>query len=517
VIGAGTIPVERWFGAPAPRPHARAALFCLPYAGAGTSAFHGWAEALGAEVDVQPVALPGREGRIAEPPEIDVAEVAAALAARVSDSSPSRVGATTSPEGRPYAIYGHSMGGRLGAEVVHRLRHLGAPLPVRLYLGGCRPPGTANPLTGLTRAGDGELVARLAALGGVPAEVLGEPELLALLLPAIRADLEWIDRHADRPEPPVPVPVPVPVVAFAGADDPVAAPTEMCGWARHTTAGFRLETLPGDHFFLHRSRQRLTAAIRADLLAACSGAAPDLLAGLRAGLRVDLRVEIPAADEVHVWHATLDRLPGLAAATGELSPSEARRAARLRRAVDRDRYVARSVLLRRLLARYGVTLGNGELPRGPGGKPRPPGDGSLRFSLSHSAGTVLVAVANGQEVGVDVERVMPMADLSAFCAGAMHPDELAEHQRLPEADRLHHALALWTAKEAVLKATGDGLGVEPDRLSFAGPQARAWRPRVPGDLCRLAGWRVTHLDLPGAIGAVAVARDAWRLRLAVTP
>jgi surfactin synthase thioesterase subunit/phosphopantetheinyl transferase len=484
VTGTGTVGgLGRWFGAPAPRPDARAVLFCLPYAGAGASAFHGWAEALGALVDVQPLALPGKEGRIAEPPEIDVAAVATALAGRAHQ--------------RPYAIYGHSMGARLGFEVVRELRRRGARFPLRLYLGGSRPPGMANPLAGLASAGDVELVARLAALGGVPDEVLAEPELLELLLPAIRADLDWIDRYHDQPAPPLPVPI----VAFAGADDPVAAPYDLCGWSAHTSAGFWLHTLPGDHFFVRGQRDALAATIRADLLTArAGGTGPE--------------VEAPAAgevhvDEVHVWHAQLDGLPGLAAATSELSPSEARRAARLRRPVDRDRFVARSALLRRMLASYGAPAGTEELPRDAGGKPRSPVAG-LGFSLSHSAGTVLLAVVAGQEVGVDVERVAPMADLEAFCSSALHGDELVEHRALPAGERIRHALRLWTAKEALLKATGDGLAVEPSLVSFAGQPPGPWRPRVPGDLARLAGWRVSHLELPGALGAVAVALDGPR-------
>jgi surfactin synthase thioesterase subunit/phosphopantetheinyl transferase len=500
-VTTGLGQVERWFAAPASRTRAPAILFCLPYAGAGASAFHGWAAALGPDVDVRPVVLPGREGRIAEPPGFEVAELARVLAAAAD---------------RPYAIYGHSMGGRLGFEVARELRRAGGPLPLRLYLGGCRPPdpvppglglaghssgvsGTrvADPLAGLSRATEGELVARLRRLGGLPEEVVAEAELLELLLPAIRADLAWLDGYRYQPEPPLPVPI----AAFAGADDPVATPFDMLAWAAHTTARFWLRTEPGDHFFLHRRRDRLAAVIRADLLAACSRTAAE------GALRP------PDADEVHLWHAFLDELPALGEALNELSPAERDRAARLRRPVDRRRYVARCALLRRLLARYGVPVLTEELPAGPRGKPGLPAGQAVRFNASHSAGRALIAVTSGMEVGVDVERVAPLADLEAFCLGAMHPDELAEHRGLPEERRLEHALALWTAKEAVLKASGDGLHVEPSGLSFAGQASPPWRARVPAGLERLDRWLVRHLDLGGAIGAVALERDGWRPRL----
>ena len=52
------------------RPNARIRLFCFPHAGGGTSAFRMWSEGLPSTVEVCPIQLPGREGRISEPPEL---------------------------------------------------------------------------------------------------------------------------------------------------------------------------------------------------------------------------------------------------------------------------------------------------------------------------------------------------------------------------------------------------------------------------------------------------------------
>src|SRR5262245_63313639 len=64
----------------AARPDAAIILFCLPYAGAGAGAFRAWRDAFPAAIDVQPIQLPGRENRIADPPVIDPDEVARAIA-----------------------------------------------------------------------------------------------------------------------------------------------------------------------------------------------------------------------------------------------------------------------------------------------------------------------------------------------------------------------------------------------------------------------------------------------------
>ncbi|NRQ32611.1 lantibiotic dehydratase [Nonomuraea sp. NN258] len=244
--------MTNWFSTPHRRPGARVRLLCLPYAGAGAAAFRGWSAAAGPDVEVLAAVLPGRESRIMESAAFELGELADAVAALAD---------------RPYAIYGHSMGGRVGFELVRELRRRGAPLPVGLYLGGCRPPGQADPLAGLSAVSDDTLLARLSELGGMPEELLAEPELLALVLPALRADFGWLDAYRYHPG----EPLPVPITAFAGETDAAVPAEAMRHWAAHTSAAFDLHVEPGGHFFLHDSKDRILDAVRADLLAAATG------------------------------------------------------------------------------------------------------------------------------------------------------------------------------------------------------------------------------------------------------
>ncbi|HEX3789595.1 MAG TPA: thioesterase domain-containing protein [Pseudonocardiaceae bacterium] len=245
-------------------------LFCLPYAGGGAVAYRGWQDSLPRTVRLDVVALPGRETRLAEPPSFQVRDIAAALAGRID---------------RPYAVYGHSMGGRVAFEVVRELRRMNVPLPMRLYVAACRPPHVPEPLPEAARGSDDALIREVTALGGTPEEIFADPDLRSIVLPIIRADFEWLDRYRYVPEPPLSVPI----VGIAAVDDPTAAPDEMAGWARHTTGPFRLHSLRGGHFFLSGEREQVTGLIAADLLDA----------GFRAGRPRPLA--LPAADEVHVF------------------------------------------------------------------------------------------------------------------------------------------------------------------------------------------------------------------------
>lgn len=240
-----------WFPTTGSRPDAPVQLFCLPYAGAGASAFRHWRDGIGADVEVLPVQLPGREARIVEAPDLVVADVADAVADRVD---------------RPYAIYGHSMGGWLGFEVVRELRRTGRPLPVRLYVGGCRAPHLTDlsHFDGLSRVDDRELLRRLRAGGGLPAEVLDHPELVELLMPLLRADFGWVDRYRCAPA----EPLPVPIVVFSGRTDQAVSRAQSAAWAQHTDAGFTLHDIDGGHFFLNDRLADVLALLRADLLGA---------------------------------------------------------------------------------------------------------------------------------------------------------------------------------------------------------------------------------------------------------
>ncbi|RLK25027.1 surfactin synthase thioesterase subunit [Micromonospora sp. M71_S20] len=231
-------------------------LFCLPYAGGGATVFRRWQDGLGPDVEVLPVQLPGRENRIGENPVFEVVDVAYAIAERIRG---------------PYAIYGHSMGGRVGFEVVRELRRAGRPLPLRLYVGGARAPHVHAPshFDGLSRVDDGELLRRLEAGGGMPAGLLEYPELVELLLPLLRADFAQVDDYRYTPE----EPLPMPIVAFSGRGDNTVSREHSDGWREHSAAGFTLHEIDGGHFFLNERLPDLLAVIRADLTAARTDAA----------------------------------------------------------------------------------------------------------------------------------------------------------------------------------------------------------------------------------------------------
>jgi medium-chain acyl-[acyl-carrier-protein] hydrolase len=239
-----------WLTNPRPAPDARLRLFCVPYAGSGPSAFRTWPAALPASVEVRPVQLPGREGRFREPAHTRLVALAAALAEGLLDDLD-----------RPFAFFGHSMGALVAFEVARQLRRRGAPAPAGLVVSGRPAPQLGPRAAPLHALPDDKFVAALAARGGLPEAVRQDPELLAVVLPALRADLVACETYAYMAEPPLDCPV----TAYGGLQDPQAGWSDLQAWAQQTTARFGLRMFPGGHFFLHGAQPQVLAALARDV------------------------------------------------------------------------------------------------------------------------------------------------------------------------------------------------------------------------------------------------------------
>lgn len=169
---------------------------------------------------------------------------------------------------------------------------------------------------------------------------------------------------------------------------------------------------------------------------------------------------------------------------------------------------AARTVLDRLLSGYAGTDHVLEIARGAYGKPYAPASLGLDFNLSHAGHHVLLAFARGQELGVDLERDERRLSLLEIARRFFAPDEAEALERLPADARLPCFLQLWTRKEAVLKALGQGLNFGLDRLTFAvgtDGEVGALR-RIAAEAGPAAEWRLCAVQpAPGLIGALA-----WR-------
>ncbi|OOG62475.1 4-phosphopantetheinyl transferase [Rhodanobacter sp. B04] len=131
-------------------------------------------------------------------------------------------------------------------------------------------------------------------------------------------------------------------------------------------------------------------------------------------------------------------------------------------------------------------------------------DRGIGFNWSHSGEHAVIAVGRHVTPGIDLERLRPRPRALDIAQRYFSADEAALLAALPAADRSAAFLELWTAKEAVLKALGRGIGFGLHRLSIARVDAQLRLLRLEGDDARC--WQLHPL----AVGSALLAALAWR-------
>ncbi|MCX8048542.1 MAG: 4'-phosphopantetheinyl transferase superfamily protein [Methylohalobius sp.] len=198
---------------------------------------------------------------------------------------------------------------------------------------------------------------------------------------------------------------------------------------------------------------------------------------------------LPRADEVILWRMSL-LLPAqdLALCQEVLSREEWLRVERLLQPINRRRYIACWGQVRWLLSLIlGVRPQALEFTRGTWGKPYLPESFGLAFNLSHSGDWLWLGVARDRELGVDIELIRPLAGLERLARRCLTSMEWEAWQKLPEPKRLGAFFRFWTLKEALAKASGQGLRLGVSNCAFVlglGPV------QVPEACAPAASWQV---------------------------
>lgn len=223
-----------------------------------------WRRSAPAWLDIRPLELPGRGSRSGEPLATDLIDLAAQLARELR-------GETC----RPYALFGHSLGSLLAFELACAIRAQGLPPPRALVVSGGSAPALRDYLRFRQPLDDEQLLHELGSLQGTPSAALQDAELMALMLPVVRADFLLCGRYRYQPTAALQCPLHV----FAGTDDRASA-EQLQAWSEHTDVSFSLDFFPGGHFFIHEHESAVLERLAARLSTciALQAPAPDRFA-----------------------------------------------------------------------------------------------------------------------------------------------------------------------------------------------------------------------------------------------
>lgn len=231
-------------------PHAALRLFCFPYAGGSASVFRSWPESLPSFVDLCCVDFPGRGALITQPPFTRMSSLIDALA-----------GLLVRYLDLPFAFFGHSMGALVSFEAAREFRRRQSLQPEALFVASRRAPHLPERMPPLHDLPESEFIPELQRLAGTPEDVLNDRELIAIFLPTIRADFAVCETYTYSPEDPLACRI----VAFGGLQDQETTVAETEAWGEQTRGEFRVQMLPGGHFFPHTAKRLLLRALEEEL------------------------------------------------------------------------------------------------------------------------------------------------------------------------------------------------------------------------------------------------------------
>ena len=242
---------NNWFVCPLTNPEAETRLFLFPYAGGGPAAFGKWPAELPGNIETWIVHYPGRGSRHNELPVKQIITLTERLFQAIQPLLD-----------KPFAFFGHSLGGLVAFGLTRNLHRQNLPQPQMLFISACGAPGIPDPHPPIHALPDAEFPQALQDLNGIPAEIFNLPELMELLLPALRADFEAIESYRYTSNE---LPLNCPIIALGGLYDPRVSRERLDGWTLQTNAGFKSHYFPGDHFFINTAREAVIAFIATEL------------------------------------------------------------------------------------------------------------------------------------------------------------------------------------------------------------------------------------------------------------
>ncbi len=267
-----TIPevINPWIAFRKKQPEAQCRLFCFPYGGGGASIYREWQKELPASIEVCPIQLTGREGRMNEKPYNNLDTLIDALVDNLQ-----------SELDLPFAFFGHSFGSLIAFELTRRLRRLALPKPSHLFVSAFPDPRTPTrsldnllaqlktihiSLSDIDNSASVELLSdeQLSQLSDIFNENgiadygdhLMNREIIKVLLPIFMGDMGIVKSYQYHDEAPLDLPISV----FLGLRDTWVDRNDLLKWKEHTLQTCEISEYDSGHLFIK------DRAIRRDIL-----------------------------------------------------------------------------------------------------------------------------------------------------------------------------------------------------------------------------------------------------------
>ncbi len=228
------------------KPNAKLRLLCFPYAGGSANIFRSWGSYLTDEVELVAVQLPGRGRRLMEPPHSDMKQIVDELirySEQVTDL--------------PLVIFGHSLGGCVAFEFMKHLDNQRHTCPKLFICSASRPPQLPSSIRNIKNMSDKTFIDLVRSMESTPKEILGCEEMMALLLPMLKADFTISEQYRNRDN----RKFSVSCMVLIGSSDRNLSKDNASLWNEYFHSKPKLVEIQGGHFFIHSSEKELLTVI----------------------------------------------------------------------------------------------------------------------------------------------------------------------------------------------------------------------------------------------------------------
>ncbi len=227
-------------------------LFCLPCAGGGQAMYNGWGKILGDNVLVTPIELSGRGRRFSEPLYCNIEEALKDIYDEVCSNI----------DNNEISFFGYSMGALLSYEVAKRLETQENVQIKHIFLGASDPPKRQrHPVFSILNKG--RLKKAIIDMGGIPKEIIAQPEFLDFYMPVIENDLRVMEEYVVGIEV---YKLNCDASIFYAPNDLYTHCEELLKWSNFIHGKCSWFEYQGEHFFLNDYKNEILQRIKEQLI-----------------------------------------------------------------------------------------------------------------------------------------------------------------------------------------------------------------------------------------------------------
>ncbi len=221
-------------------------LFCIPHAGGSCAIYYPFKRYIKENIELCPIELAGRGQRFNEDLYEDIQEAIEDVYKQVKENIKGE-----------FAFYGHSMGGIIAFEVMHKLLERDDLLAVHGFFSGCKAPHIPSKDKKIHLLSEEGFKKEVLAMGGTPKEVFEEKELLELFLPLLRGDFKIIENYQYKEKK---IKLDVDMSVLNGKEDDLSM-NEIVEWKVHTKKKCKTYMFNGGHFFINQEEKEVVNII----------------------------------------------------------------------------------------------------------------------------------------------------------------------------------------------------------------------------------------------------------------